>query len=137
MDGFLLEDLAEVHKLDIPKDFFLYLRFAEQEWIADRPVEPWSFRGAEDGYGTKLADAIFMEIGKLLCTKDNTYSEVRANGRAITNAGISAVAGVIAVKFGLVLAVASSAVAFVALVVLRVGQKVFCRLHKSHRMKSA
>lgn len=132
MDEFSLEDIANEHRQDLGTEFLLYLRFVEQEWSANRPAGTWTFRDPNDKLevGASLAGAIMDEIRRLVCTKDKAYADVRAKGREITKAGICAVAGAVAVKFGLALAVATSAVAFVALLVLRVGISVFCRLHQ-------
>jgi hypothetical protein len=73
--------------------------------------------------------AILEELRKLLCTSDPRYRKVRGQGKGISQAAVVAIAGYIATTFGIALAFATGAVAFLSLLLLRLGVGVFCAVN--------
>lgn len=76
----------------------------------------------------ELVPAILEELVVLLCTDDRRYLDVRKKGADFSRVVLPVVAGYVAGTVGVPLAVATGAVAFIAISVLRVGQGVFCRV---------
>jgi hypothetical protein len=131
-----LEELAESHRGKLPADFFTGLTELEADLARGRwPEEPRPRGEAQAKKGGKrktkpgLRTAVLEELRLLLCTNDGRYKEVREQGQSLTKVGIAAVAGYVAAALGVSLGLATGAVAFIALAVLRVGAGAFCRLH--------
>jgi CheY-like chemotaxis protein len=85
------------------------------------------------GQEIALSAAIMEELRLLICTSDKKYSGVRSAGKKFGASALIAISSFIAGRFGLGMAVASSAVAASTLVVLKVGVESFCRVVGTHR----
>jgi hypothetical protein len=77
--------------------------------------------------GATFASAVIEELRVLLCTSDKKYEDVRKSGKSFAKLATTAVAGFVAGRFGVELAVASSGAAAGLLLVVRVGTESFCR----------
>ncbi len=121
--------LAEDYRPELPPEFFTFCDLVESalehgEWPSLGPS-----RGGDAPFlSSAVIAAILEEIRLLLCTTNPRYTDIRRRGRSMLTAGIPAIAGYIAGVFGIPVASATGAVAFLVLAILRVGVAVFCRI---------
>ena len=85
-------------------------------------------RGADAPLGARLRRAAVAELHKLLCTNERRYKEVRQEGHTLSKAAVAATAGYVAGTLDVSIGLATAAVGFVALAILKVGIGVFCRV---------
>jgi hypothetical protein len=124
-----LINLAEAGRKDLPGDFLEFCESLEGDLSTGLRPQPKTKRGAQTSiWVSKIGPAIVSELHALLCTRDSKYADVRRTGKGLAEKTIPALGIVIAGTFGVPEALATAAVAFVALAVFRVGVATFCRL---------
>ena len=124
-----LERAMEKGRTQLPAGFFEYTEYSQAQIERGRWPSQWNERagGAAKLPGTVFARAVLEELRVLLCTSDKKYDDVRRSGKSFAKIATTAVAGFVAGRFGIELAVASSAAAAGLLLVVRVGSESFCR----------
>jgi hypothetical protein len=125
-----LHDLAARFENQFPGGLREYNLYAEEQLAAGHWPGHWVARNKKDETGATLAQAILQELRILVCENDPKYRGVRKSGKDFLKQAIPAIAGYVAAMFGIAIALATSAVAAGALILVRVGTEVFCRVSK-------
>jgi hypothetical protein len=130
----LLEDIVERGKKHFPQGFSEFAKYSEEQIEGGRWPSSWAERaGAEKkSRGPTFALAVLEELRILFCGTDKKYDEVRKSGKNFAKIATTAVGGFVAGRFGVELAIASSAAAAGLLLVVRVGAESFCRAAATH-----
>ena len=126
-----LAELAERHRGELPIGFFQSRDFIEASLSAGHWPDELRERaviGRDEA--ARLANAVLKELHVLFCTSDSRYKGIREEGDKFCSIAVPAVASSVATALGITSGVATGAVAFVALAVLKIGTAVFCRLSK-------
>jgi hypothetical protein len=123
--------LAEESRGELPADFFLYYDDLQGALARGTIPEALSARGPDGSawYG-KIGPAILSELEVLLCTDDTKYAEVRKRGEQLGQTTIGAIGASVALQFGLTVAMATGAVAFIAIAIAKIGAATFCRMRR-------
>lgn len=124
-----LAQIAEVGRARLPKGFGEYSDYIEASLFRGEWPKPLSVRGESDSVGARLADAVLKELRILLCEDDKRYADVKQGAESFWKLALPSVAGYVAAASGVSVAAATSAAAFIAIAVLRVGLGAFCRLN--------
>ena len=126
--GFL-EGVVERGRAQLPAGFLEYTQYSQAQIESGLWPSPWGERAGlkPQKPGVTFAAAVIEELRILLCTSDKKYEDVRKSGKNFAKIGTTAVAGFVAGRFGVELAVASSAAAAGLLMIVRVGMESFCK----------
>ena len=125
-----LHDLAAQHEGHFPSGFRDYNLYAEEQLASGRWPAGWATRSRRKEKGVALAQAILEELQILICQNGPKYRDVTKAGKNVAQKTIAAIAGYVAAKCGIEIALATSAVAASILLVVRVGTEAFCRAHR-------
>ena len=124
--------VAEQHRHLLDAEFVRYRDEVAANLTAGRAMLPLTTRsGGSDDLWLRLATATVEELHYLFCTDDARYKDVRKRGSDFAKIALPSVAGYIAGTLGISLALATGAVALMAISVFRVGVGVFCRVART------
>lgn len=131
----ILEGIVENGKDHFPQGFTEFARYSEEQIEGGHWPKPWAERAGMDKQrpGAAFALAVLEELRVLLCGTDKKYDDVRKSGKNFAKIATTAVGGFVAGRFGIELAIASSAAAAGLLLVVRVGAESFCRAASDQR----
>jgi hypothetical protein len=136
-----LIDLTLKYQSSLPPEFFTDLvGVASDLAVAQWPTASLT-RGTKEGvesaeapkgWSTRLREAILEEIYLLVCTEDPKYGDLRDTGRALSKPGVTAIASAVSTVFvGVPIGLVTGAVAYLVLLVARVGANSLCRAYST------
>jgi len=136
-----LIELTHRYQKDLPADFFTDLVGVASDLAVarrppvSRPLEAEAVAESTEaakGWSIRLREAILEEIFLLLCTDDPKYQNVREAGKALSKPGVTAIAGALSAVFvGVPIGLLTGAVAYLVLLVARVGANSLCRAYSA------
>lgn len=129
-----LLDLAEKNRDHLSEDFFHSIDYIEASLCQNKwPIIKYH-TGVSYPLSARILNAVLDEFGLLLCTEDEKYGKVREKGKLLSKVGVSAIASYLAGSLGIAIGVATGVVSFIALIVLKIGIGVFCRIYKQNNI---
>ncbi len=125
-----IAEILESNRSALPKDFEAIADQALGDLANGKAPRILAQRGDSRSISPKLARAIVSELHCLLCTEDARFAPLRKQAKTLSEGTVLAIAGFMSGKFDVSLALASAAVGFFVLGILRIGVGAFCRVTK-------
>ena len=119
---------AEQYREYLSEDLFRYVDYVETSLLNAKWPEKIVTRGRKKNINSQIVDTILEEMFILFCTNDRRYGDVRKQGKAFYKYSTTAIAGYVSGVIGISLGIATGAVSFIMLSILRVGLNTFCKL---------
>jgi hypothetical protein len=117
---------AETFRPHLPVEFFNDLVIVEAELDSGTLPETLVAKGSEVDSIPGIRAGVLHELWRLLCTEDPFYASVREGTKSVSQKAAIAIGASLATLTGLAATLLTGAVAYLALVVMRLGAGLFC-----------
>jgi hypothetical protein len=122
---------AEQFKPQLPAEFFDDLVFVEAELDSGAVPDVLVAKGSKSDSIPGIRAGILHELWRLLCTEDPFYKSVREGSRVVTQNAAFAIGAYLATITGLAATLLTGAVAYLALVIMKLGAGLFCSRYRA------